>query len=159
MARERLRAPLASRSRCLKVIRVLTRSQVARRLGKSISTVRRLEDRALHPIVGKRNVRYFDDWEVEQLKRNPDRVASFAQSEWFKHKRASPLRGAPRKAAPVVVPDLRSLGERRALAAAELEGLFEALLDVPAARLLRAGLDEDAFNVLATAIDALRDLE
>ncbi len=132
---------------------MLTRSQVARRLGRSIATVRRLEDRALHPIVGKRNVRYFDVLEVDRLKQDPARLVSCAQSGWFKRKRASATRRASVPAAPEACAE--SAAEHRAFVASELEGLFEKLVEIPAARLLKAGLDEDAFAVLAAAIEAL----
>src|SRR5688572_23662542 len=45
----------------------LTRSQVADRLGMSLSTVRRLEGDRLHPKVGADNVRWFDANEVAAL--------------------------------------------------------------------------------------------
>lgn len=43
---------------------MITRSQVARRIGKSIATVRRLEGDKLHPTIGPRNIRLFDEGEV-----------------------------------------------------------------------------------------------
>ena len=46
-----------------------TRAQVARRLGKSISTVRRLEGVDLHPVRGPDGVNRFDPAEVEALAR------------------------------------------------------------------------------------------
>ena len=42
----------------------MTRGQVASRLGRSISTVRRLEGSELHPTMGPRGVRLFDEDEV-----------------------------------------------------------------------------------------------
>lgn len=46
---------------------MLTRAQVARRLGKSIATVRRLEGVALHPVIDDEGVHRFDETEVERL--------------------------------------------------------------------------------------------
>ncbi len=43
---------------------MLTRSQVARRIGRSIATVRRLEGTKLHPLVTSNGVRLFDPKEV-----------------------------------------------------------------------------------------------
>lgn len=48
---------------------MLTRSQVAKRLGKSIATVRRLEGSALHPIQDRDGVHRFDAREVDAVKR------------------------------------------------------------------------------------------
>lgn len=48
---------------------MLTRSQVARRLGKSIATVRRMEGVALHPQRDARGVQRFDPHEVERVAR------------------------------------------------------------------------------------------
>jgi hypothetical protein len=47
--------------------RLLTRSQVARRLGLSLSTVRRMEGAQLNPIVGERGVRYFEETEIQAV--------------------------------------------------------------------------------------------
>lgn len=46
---------------------MLTRSQVARRLGRSLATVRRAEGRVLHPTVDVRGVHRFDAAEVDAL--------------------------------------------------------------------------------------------
>lgn len=46
---------------------MLTRLQVARRLGRSVSTVRKMEGRVLHPTIGARGVRLFDVDEVEEV--------------------------------------------------------------------------------------------
>jgi hypothetical protein len=48
---------------------MLTRSQVARRLGKSVATVRRMEGIELHPVCDGRGVYRFDAGEVERLAR------------------------------------------------------------------------------------------
>src|SRR5450432_2893768 len=47
--------------------RFLTRRQVARRLGLSLSTVRRMEGVQLKPIVGERGVRYFEETEIQAV--------------------------------------------------------------------------------------------
>jgi hypothetical protein len=46
---------------------MLTRSQVARRIGRSVATVRRMEGRSLHPGHGPRGARIFDPDEVEDV--------------------------------------------------------------------------------------------
>ena len=55
------------------MIGMLTRSGVARRLGKSIATVRRMEGVELHPTRDERGVHRFDPDEVERIAR--DRAA------------------------------------------------------------------------------------
>jgi len=45
----------------------LTRDDVAKRLGVSVSTVRRLEGSKLHPLIGENGVRRFKPADVEQL--------------------------------------------------------------------------------------------
>jgi hypothetical protein len=47
--------------------RLLTRSQVARRLGTSLSTVRRMEGEQLKPIIGPRGVHYFEETEIQAV--------------------------------------------------------------------------------------------
>jgi len=51
---------------------MLTRSQVARRLGKSVATVRRLEGMELYPRRDWRGVWRFDEAEVGALQRKMD---------------------------------------------------------------------------------------
>jgi hypothetical protein len=46
---------------------VLTRADVARRLGMSLSSVRRMEGKVLNPVVGARGVRYFAETEIEAV--------------------------------------------------------------------------------------------
>ena len=46
---------------------LLTRSEVATYLNLSISTVRRLEGKQLHPTIGERGIRYFDAAQVLAL--------------------------------------------------------------------------------------------
>jgi hypothetical protein len=50
----------------------MTRQQVAKRLGKSLATVRRLEGSRLHPVADTRGVHHFDPDEVEALARDID---------------------------------------------------------------------------------------
>jgi hypothetical protein len=45
----------------------LTRAQVAKRLNVSVFVVRKLEGVELFPLIGERNVRYFDPQRVEEL--------------------------------------------------------------------------------------------
>lgn len=47
--------------------KLLKRSEVARRLGMSLSSVRRLEGKALSPIVGPKGVRYFEETEIQAV--------------------------------------------------------------------------------------------
>lgn len=49
---------------------MLTRSGVAKRLGKSIATVRRMEDEELHPLRDARGVLQFSEEEVERIARS-----------------------------------------------------------------------------------------
>lgn len=46
---------------------MLTRSQVAQQIGRSVATVRRMEGKSLHPQLGPRGVRLFDADEVEEV--------------------------------------------------------------------------------------------
>lgn len=50
--------------------RMLTRAQVADRLGRSVATVRRLEGVVLHPSRGRRGVRLFEADEVDRVARD-----------------------------------------------------------------------------------------
>ncbi|MEI9935585.1 MAG: hypothetical protein WDO69_00035 [Pseudomonadota bacterium] len=47
--------------------KLLTRGEVARRLGLSLSSVRRMEGVQLKPIVGERGVRYFEETEIQTV--------------------------------------------------------------------------------------------
>jgi hypothetical protein len=51
----------------------MTRQQVARRLGKSLATVRRLEGALLHPTRDSRGIHRFDNEEVEALAHSIER--------------------------------------------------------------------------------------
>lgn len=66
---------------------MLTRGQVAKRLGKSIATVRRMEGGALHPKQDLNGIFRFDPTEVERVLRQPSRAsvqpAISRRSEWF----------------------------------------------------------------------------
>jgi hypothetical protein len=46
---------------------MLKRSHVAKRLGKSLATVRRLEGVELHPVIGENGVHLFDETEVDEV--------------------------------------------------------------------------------------------
>lgn len=64
---------------------VLTRSGVAKRLGRSIATVRRLEGRELFPVVDARGVHRFPDDQVHRLQarlRAGDRLSG-ARGDWL----------------------------------------------------------------------------
>jgi len=67
-------------------VHTLTRAEVARRLGKSIATVRRLEYRVLFPARGERGVLRFDEADVERARRDPDSLRFYARSRWFEEK-------------------------------------------------------------------------
>ena len=62
--------PHGSMPRHAVILLVMTRKQVADRLGRSIATVRRLEVTLLHPHRDARGVHHFDRNEVEQLARD-----------------------------------------------------------------------------------------
>src|SRR5688572_29571556 len=67
LATERLPAcPDRTFARCY-AGKMLTRAQVARRLGKSIATVRRLEGESLHPLQDEAGVYRFDAAQVDRL--------------------------------------------------------------------------------------------
>jgi post-segregation antitoxin (ccd killing protein) len=96
---------------------LLTRAQVARRLGVGASTVRRMEGRDLHPVVGADGVHRFDADEVEarretaagELRRGGRRATKVApakvtvQAEGKQHARAFRLFAAGRSHADVVI--------------------------------------------------------
>lgn len=63
---------------------MLRRSQVARRLRRSISSVRRLERRELFPVRDARGVHWFDEHEVDELARRLARgEVTAAQGAWL----------------------------------------------------------------------------
>lgn len=51
------------------ILNLVTRKQVAQRLGKSLATVRRMEGVLLHPTQDARGVNQFDPTEVERVAR------------------------------------------------------------------------------------------
>jgi hypothetical protein len=141
---------------------MLTRSEVARRLNRSIATVRRLENVVLHPTRGRNNVRLFDPWEVDLVARDPSRMAPFCRSSWFETNRgnwAKPRMRSGGKTFQKQRPETEepASGCRRRLAVAdELEATIEVLLDAPPRRLMAAGIDDRALEVLVAAVDLLR---
>lgn len=56
---------------------MLTRSRVAKRLGRSIATVRRLEGVELHPVRDERGVLHFDEDEVDAIAKDGTRSGGF----------------------------------------------------------------------------------
>jgi hypothetical protein len=63
---------------------MLTRAQVAKRLGKSIATVRRMEGTALHPWRDEAGVHRFHPSEVDDVRQTPSETAVLrSRSEWF----------------------------------------------------------------------------
>jgi hypothetical protein len=141
---------------------VLTRSEVARRLNRSIATVRRLENLVLHPIRGRNGVRLFDPLEVEILVREPSRMAPFCRSSWFERNRGNWAMPRTRHGGQThlkqrkkadVAPDVN---RQRVAAAEQLEAVVEVLLDAAPRQLLAVGVDDRALGVLLAAVDALR---
>ena len=127
--------------------RMLTRSQVARRIGKSIATVRRLEGRVLHPLLGDGDVRLFNESEVERLRDKPGDIARWGRSDWFQRRRARQARtsGAPRACA----------GQSSQEAAAAIVDVLEALLTARPRMLLQLGVDERMMRNLVRAVEAV----
>lgn len=58
---------------------MLTRSKVARRIGRSIATVRKMEGHSLHPVQGLNGVHIFDEDEVERVAR---RIRKTGRALW-----------------------------------------------------------------------------
>ena len=110
----------------------LTRSQVARRLGKSVATVRRLERSVLQPKRGRAGTWLFDPDAVERLARSPKLAAGRGRSKWFEQRLATKARGhrSQRSCARSAPNDTRDRGhgpERRAVLA--FEEAFEDIQD------------------------------
>ena len=130
----------------------LTRIQVARRLGKSIATVRRLEGRVLFPHRDWRGVHRFDEWEVERLQRNPDRLKQHARSRWFQRalegRRAR--RPAKKRASNLPPPE-----QQGALADA-LELLLERFAEVDLRALIEAGVDDELIALMLHCVQEAR---
>lgn len=77
---------------------MLTRGQVAKRLGKSVATVRRLEGRELHPRRDAKGVLRFDPDEVEAVAQGT--VGDSTRSDWLEDELATrehhdPTAGTP----------------------------------------------------------------
>lgn len=152
---------------------MLTRSQVAERLKKSIATVRRYEDRVLFPIIGRNDVRYFDEDAVEELRQNPELAWEWGRSEWFDDNvGASPPRphrghrqrdsveerhaDPPRASSPTSDPvDPVSQSERRE-AVELLEQLVCTVVDAPPRDLVRVGIDETWLDAFVRAVEVLK---
>lgn len=141
---------------------MLTRSEVARRLHRSVATVRRLENVVLHPIRGKNDVRLFDPWEVDLLVRDPSRMAPFCRSTWFESNRGNWAKprmrygGQTHQKKRGDADEAVNAHQRRLAAADELEGTVEVLLGAHPRRLVAAGIDDRFLEVLVAAVDALR---
>jgi hypothetical protein len=102
---------------------MLRRSQVARRLRRSISSVRRLERHELFPVLDARGVHWFDECEVDALARRLARgEITAAQGAW--------LSGGeqPRRRAPAAETRDEARSDRgRSDSSARLEHELEAL--------------------------------
>jgi hypothetical protein len=107
---------------------MLTRAGVARRLGKSIATVRRMEGVELHPEVDDRGVHWFDIREVDTLRRG----ATNDERRQFDEKRlVKPVSRAPCVELARFVPKERTTSqevkpERRLVLAAAAEARLAA---------------------------------
>src|SRR5690349_13236282 len=120
---------------------MLTRAQVAKRLGKSIATVRRLEGHALHPTRDERGIHRFDRAEVDQLAIQRA-LPGAARSRWFESARpfachdVAPTRGpasAPRRRGVTVEADPRpAIARQRALETARADALGLLVAEVSA---------------------------
>lgn len=63
---------------------MLSRSQVAKRLRRSVSTVRRLERHELFPVCDARGIYWFDEREVEAVRKRIERgQATSARGAWL----------------------------------------------------------------------------
>jgi hypothetical protein len=140
-------------------VHTLTRAEVARRLGKSIATVRRLEYRVLHPARDERGVFRFDEADVEHARRDPDSLRVYARSRWFEEK----VRDDAQRRREIPPGSQRSSRRNRA-ATAELSvqladdlqaTLYKLVLIFDAKRLRTCGLDA---NALARAFDVAQQL-
>lgn len=125
---------------------MLTRPEVARQLGKSIATVRRLENHVLHPTRGRSGVWLFDEWEVERLRRDPAKVAKFGRSRWFNQRRgvssernATGTVGGDTSARQLLASDLGPLLE-----------LFDVLVSARGRHLDRLGVEPEMLDAFAS---------
>lgn len=140
-------------------VHTLTRAEVARRLGKSIATVRRLEYRVLYPARDERGVLRFDEADVDRARRDPDALRFYARSRWFEER----VRDDAQRRREIPTGSRRSSRKNRA-GTAELSvqladdlqaALYKLVLSFDAKRLRMCGLDASA---LARAFDVAQRL-
>jgi hypothetical protein len=139
----------------------MTRGEVARRLGKSIATVRRLEGRVLFPTKRRNGRWWFDESEVEALRCDPDRFRANAPSTWLRVRiqLAEPSKGAGltsrRAALPVPVQRDAAVVEGAELVMQLLSELLNAVAELPPRQLVRAGIDEEFLDRCGEALGLL----
>jgi len=97
---------------------MLTRGQVAKRLGKSVATVRRLEGQALHPRRDARGVLRFDPDEVEAVAEG--NAGESSRSGWLEAELDGREREEPAVGADKLVITAADFDERVRAAAAKL---------------------------------------
>lgn len=126
----------------------LSRSQVAKRLGKSVATVRRLEGHVLFPVRDRRGIYRFEQWEVERLIGNPERATRWARSRWLvralserRVHQSSPAGSLRRSDLTQVMTSVRELVDR--------------ICDIEPSSLRRTGVDRNLLSVLVEAVDLL----
>lgn len=138
--------------------RMLTRSGVARVLGKSIATVRRLEGTDLHPERDSNGVWLFDVGEVQGVARDRRRdsranarSSSPAQSAWFSRvmrQRASAKPSCIKEAERCQQSDRRDLISLACDLVGELRGMSPSQ---------RASLDDEFWELLGEVMRRVRD--
>jgi hypothetical protein len=137
-----LLAPGTARGACPSLRRllqsriVLTRSGVAKRLNRSIATVRRLEGYELFPCRDSRGVHWFDEYEVTRVAQLLKTAAlPAAQSRWLARSRRSVRSAAdPAPRLRSIVPVLRRLEMENAALRAQVEQLELQLAADPGVR-------------------------
>jgi hypothetical protein len=120
---------------------VLTRSGVAKKLGKSIATVRRLEGQELFPLVDTNGVHRFPDDQVIQLLskiRAGDKLTG-ARGQWLLRGRPPRLNRQPSRPVALTPSPNDALDHLRAVAQQEVAAVIVDLLD--ARQLRRLGPD------------------
>lgn len=133
-------------------MRRLTRTDVAKMLGKSVATVRRLEGHVLFPVKDWRGVHRFDGWDVERLRNNPDRMRRWARSRWFeRHADRKPRNGSPAPSATTTPQAMRS----NARVVAVVSELVECLLECDPRKLARIGGGPELAAALVRAAQEL----
>jgi len=120
---------------------MITRAEVARRIGKSIATVRRLEGVVLYPEVSRNGVHLFDELEVERLREEPALIRAHGRSKWFVAQQPS----RPRKLRTHQLLDVEVVLE-----------MVDVLENAPVHLLERAGLDQDLVERFIGAAEAVR---